>query len=156
MSTSPIEQFWQRYLASLPAGAPRPTRYQAWHFSASPAGADGLAELVKCGVKNATASLGWVYDWQKEPYPQPGDLSIITKWDGSPQCVIETTNIEVVPFDQVSAEFASEEGEGTRSLEEWRRVHWPIFSSECAIIEREPSLDMPVVCERFRLVYKEI
>lgn len=155
MPPSPIQQFWQRFLDSFPPGAPRPEKYQAWHFSDNPADADDLARLVREGVKTATASLGWVYEWQMEPYPRPGDLSVITDWAGEPQCVIETTGVEVVPFDQVSAGFAAEEGEGSRTLEEWRRVHWQNFSRECAIVERQPSLDMPVVCERFRLIYRE-
>lgn len=155
MTASPIEQFWQRYLDTLPSGAPRPTKYEAWHFCDNPTDADELARLVMDGVKQATASLGWVYEWQMEPYPQPGDLSVITDWAGNPCCVIETLSVESLPFDRVSAEFAAEEGEGSRTLEEWRRVHWQVFSRECAIIERQPSLDMPVVCERFRLIYRE-
>lgn len=153
---SPIEQFWQRYLATLPTGQAHPARYQAWHFADNQPAADLLAQLVVDGVKSATASLGWVYDWQNEPYPQPGDLSVITDWAGNPHCMIETTDVEIMPFDQVSFEFAAEEGEGFGTLAEWRAVHWEIFSRECAIIERSPVMDMPVVCERFRLVYKEV
>lgn len=155
-SHSPIKQYWQRYLDSLPTDQPHPARYQAWHFSDYPAAADLLAQLVVDGIKKATASLGWVYEWQKEPYPQPGELSVITDWAGTPRCVIETTGVEVLPFDQVSAEFAAEEGEGTRTLAEWRAVHWEIFARECAIIDRSPAMDMPVVCERFRIIYMEV
>jgi uncharacterized protein YhfF len=155
MTPSPIQQFWLRYLDSLPPDAPRPEKYQAWHFADNPADADWLADLVKKGIKKATASLGWVFEWQMEPYPQPGDLSVITNWVGDPLCVIETTGVQIVPFEQVDAEFAAEEGEGSRTLEEWRRVHWQIFTRECTIIERQPSPDMPVVCERFRLLYRE-
>ena len=64
--------------------------------------------------------------------------------------VIETKGVEVVLYGEVSAEFAAIEGEGDGSLAYWRRAHWAYFRRECA---RTPSLDVPVVCERFELVY---
>ena len=67
--------------------------------------------------------------------------------------VIETKGVEVVLYDEVSAEFAAIEGEGDGSLAYWRRAHWAYFGRECARIARTPSLDMPVACERFELVY---
>ena len=47
-----------------------------------------------------------------------------------------------------------EEGEGDRSLEYWRQAHWNYFSPICTALGREASEDMPLVCERFRLVYR--
>lgn len=152
---SPIEQFWQRYLDSLPPGSPHPAKYQPWLLADTPEDADHLAELVKSGKKTAIASLAWAYDWQNVPYPQPGDVGVITDWANNPLAVIVTTRVKVVPFDQVSAEFAAQEFEGAPSLDEWRNINWQIFEHECANIERKPSLDMPVVCEHFRLVYAE-
>jgi uncharacterized protein YhfF len=72
---------------------------------------------------------------------------------GQPVCIIQTTQVEIKPFNQVDADFAAAEGEGDRSLAYWRDVHWRFFSRECQTIGREPSLTIPVVCERFRLVY---
>jgi uncharacterized protein YhfF len=83
-----------------------------------------------------------------------GDLSIIANWDGDPLCVVETTEVTITQFDQVSPQFAYDEGEGDRSLDYWRRVHWAFFAEECADIGREPAHNMPVVCERFRVIYR--
>ena len=73
---------------------------------------------------------------------------------GRPACVIETVVVEIVPFEDVSAEFAA--GEGEASLESWRRAHWAYFGRECARLGREPTPTMPVVCERFKVVYRGI
>lgn len=54
--------------------------------------------------------------------------------------------IDVLPFNQVGAEYAALEGEGDGSLAYWRRAHWRFFSRECRRIGREPSEDMPLVC----------
>jgi len=72
---------------------------------------------------------------------------------GAPLLIIETTAVEVVPFDAVTAEHASQEGEGDRSLAYWRGVHWRVFSRELEALEIEPSEQMPLVCERFRMIY---
>jgi uncharacterized protein YhfF len=56
----------------------------------------------------------------------------------------------VVPFDEVDADHARDEGEGDGSLEHWRRVHERDFT-EHAAGGFQP--DMPVVLERFRVLY---
>jgi uncharacterized protein YhfF len=78
---------------------------------------------------------------------------VVTDWQGTPGCVIETTYVEVVAFDGVTERFAAREGEGDKTLGYWRDVHWRAFARECQRIGREPDLQMPVVCERFRVVY---
>jgi uncharacterized protein YhfF len=57
-------------------------------------------------------------------------------------------------YDEVDAKFAYEEGEGDRSLEYWRDAHWRFFSRTLPTIGKEPSVDMPLVCERFRVIYE--
>ncbi len=150
----PLETFWQAYLASLPPGAALPTAYTAWGFGHTAANADELGGLVVRGLKTATASLIWTYEAEKESLPQVGDLSIILDGAGAPLCLIETTELTVKAFQDVDERFAYDEGEGDRSLAYWRDVHWRYFGEECASIGREPDLAMPVLCERFRVVFK--
>jgi uncharacterized protein YhfF len=69
--------------------------------------------------------------------------------------VIETTQVQIVPYKLVEAEFAKDEGEGDLSLAWWRQVHWPYFSAECRRLGREPTEDMPIVCQRFRILYPQ-
>lgn len=150
-----VQEFWERYLAALPDGQTRPETYQAWYFGDGPALADELAALVLAGQKTATAGLKWSYEAENESLPQPGGLSVITTYDGRPVAVIETTHCEILPFKEVGAEHAYLEGEDDRSLAAWREGHWRFFSRECAAMGRQPGEDMLVVCERFRLVYRE-
>lgn len=113
-----------------------------------------LAELVLRGVKRATASLVWTFEHDKKPQPKPGDLSIVTAWVGEPLCIIETTRVEVLPFDEVSQDFADSEGEDHGSLDAWKNNHAAFFARECARIGRTPQPRMPVVCESFRVVFQ--
>ena len=149
-----VEAYWQAFLCNLPGDVnDAPQTFQAWGFGDSPEMADSLGQLVKEGVKTATASLVWVYETGVEPYPKIGDYSVILDGAGHPLCIIQTTRLDVHPFIDVDDEQAYLEGEGDRSLAFWREVHWDFFSRECAEISREPTEDMPVLCERFRLVY---
>lgn len=77
--------------------------------------------------------------------------------DGSarPRAVIETTDVRVLPFDAVDADHAWSEGEGDRSLSAWREIHERYWRSH-AVDPRGWRPDMPVVCERFRLIYREV
>jgi uncharacterized protein YhfF len=149
-----IDAFWQAYLASLPLGAAILTTYTAWGFGHTPEDADELGGLVVRGVKTATSSLIWAYEAEQEPLPQVGDLSIILDGAGMPLCIIETTELQVKAFQDVDERFAYDEGEDDRSLAYWRDVHWRYFAEECATIGREVSMDMPVLCERFRVAFR--
>ncbi|NOR89124.1 MAG: ASCH domain-containing protein [Anaerolineales bacterium] len=146
--------YWRSYLDSRkPELSTQDLEYEAWAFGNTAEMADDLGGLVKRGVKIATASLAWAYQADGEPYPEVGDMSIILDGRGDPICIIETTDVEIIAFNDVGERHAYEEGEGDRSLDYWREVHWAFFAEECKTIDREPTEDMPVVCERFRLIY---
>jgi len=151
--TPSVEQMWEAFLEARPDLAPPGDAFSAWHFCDNQADADELAELVLSGQKRATAGALWSYEAEGEPVPQVGDLSLITYWDGRACCVIRATDVEVVAFDSVSAEFAADEGEGDGSLAYWREVHRAAFGREFAGTDREVGPDMPVVCERFEVVF---
>ena len=148
-----FESFWA---AAKAAGANlEDARFlEAFAFGDSVGLAEELGQLVVYGVKKATASLVWTYEAENRSIPKRGDLSIVTSWDKRPLCIIETTNVDVVPFEEVSAEFAQVEGEGDATLSSWRRNHEAFFARECVRVGHTPSSRMLVVCERFRVVYQ--
>jgi uncharacterized protein YhfF len=149
--TAAVLQFWQAFLTATPQRAPH-RFYEAFHFSDNETDANELAQLVMAGRKRATAALVSSFGDEGKRLPQPGDLSVVTNWRGDPLCVIETLRIDIVPFEEVSEEFAATEGEGDGSLRYWREAHWAYFQRECAAAGREAHSRMMVVCERFELV----
>ncbi len=150
--TLTIKDFWQEFLSET-ARDPKTAVQDVFHFDDNKATANKLAELVLRGRKLATASLLWEYESSGKRQPRAGDLSIVTNWEGSPLCVIETLDVEVRAFSDVDQEFAAAEGEGDLSLKYWRDSHWKYFRRVCRDLGRECSYDMPVVCERFRVVF---
>ena len=151
--TPDVATYWERFLAASP-GFDRGRFLEAFYFGDSERLANELAQLVLAGTKRATAGLLWANEAEGKPVPRAGDLSVVTDWSGRPLCVMETTRVDIVPFDQVSDEFAAVEGEGDGSLAYWRRGHDAYFKRECARLGRAPEPDMPVVCERFLGVFR--
>jgi uncharacterized protein YhfF len=150
-----IKAFWQAYLDSLPPGPqPSSSTCEAWYFGDNEGMANELGHLVKNGIKMATCSMLWEYEAEQEPIPQVGELSITIDWAGRPLCLIETTEVEIKPFNEVDAQFAYDEGEGDRSLAYWRRAHQAFFTRVGRAINREFRDDMPVVCERFHVIFR--
>lgn len=147
-----LRAFWAGYLARVGPGATA-RFYEAFYFADSEQVADELGQLVLAGRKRATAALVWGLQAQAKRPPVVGDLSIVTTWAGEPLCIIETRATTLRRYDEVDAAFAAAEGEGDGSLAYWRAEHWAYFSRECARIGRQPTPEMPVLCEHFAVVH---
>lgn len=155
MTTKPrqIKDFWNEFQEFSGAKLEDKPVPEAWGFGDSPEMADELGQLVVSGTKRATCSLVIEYEIEGEAIPKPGQLSIVLDGRGEPLCIIETTEVQIKQFHQVDAAFAFEEGEGDRSLEFWRQAHRRFFTRQCEQMNLVFRDEMPVVCERFRLIF---
>ncbi|WP_156290992.1 ASCH domain-containing protein [Oceanobacillus salinisoli] len=151
MSNDSINQMWEEFKKINPNA---PKDYEAWAFGDSEEMADELAELVLDGIKTATASNYSLYG-ENESLPYVGLHNIILGGDGKAVAIVETTSVEIVPFDEVSEEHAYLEGEGDRTLKFWRDVHEDFCKKEFKGVNQEFHHKIPVVCERFKLLYKK-
>ncbi len=152
--TPKIEAFWREYLNSLPQADEAARRfYETCRVGDSEQSADEGAGLIKQGVKTATSSLLWEYQAANKPLPQVGSLSIVEDGKGDPVCVVETTWLAIKSFLEVDIQFAYEYGEWDRTLESWREQCWAYYSEQCRSLGRPATQEMPLVCERFKVVY---
>jgi uncharacterized protein YhfF len=155
MNKSEIERYWYAFLSSLPANSNCfGKNYVAEGFGDNPKLADELGQLIMSGKKTGTCSALWEWEAEGNPIPQPGLISIVLDGLDHPICIIETTQVLVSRFNAVDEEFARAEGEGDLSLNYWREAHKIFFSRVLSKFDREFSEDMPLVCERFKLIYK--
>ena len=123
------------------------------YFCADEENANICSELILRGEKTASCSMKYWYESGLEPMPMVGTLQVVTDWCGRPTSIIRTTEVSECRFREVTAEFAASEGEGDKSLEWWREAHWDFFSAECEEQGLEPSQDMVLVLEKFKVVY---
>jgi uncharacterized protein YhfF len=154
MSQPNIEEYWSAFLASQPSNSLYVGKtYIADGFGDHPKLADELGQLVASGTKTGTCSALWEWEAEGSPIPEVGLISIILNGAGKPICIIETIEVTLRRFNEVDAEFARAEGEGDLSLNYWCTAHKNFFSRVLPKIGREFSEDMPLVCERFKLLY---
>lgn len=145
------EELWSKFCNEK--GIDVNTPYESWQFGGDP---DKLADLVVKGIKTATASAYDLYfvEGEEEPVPEEGMFSVILDSCDEAVCVIMTTRVYVVPFDEVSREHAYLEGEGDRSLQYWREVHEEFFNDCYAETDLTFNYKSRVVCEEFKMIYK--
>lgn len=158
-----IQQFWEltrtraglslmpSYVVGASWGEQVPP--PAWSFGDTTDLADELLGLVLIGEKTGTVTAAVELEAADEPMPKKGDLAILLDGAGEPRALIRTTQVDVVPFDEVSEEFAYTEGEGDRTLASWREDHEAYWRRVLPPFGLDFSLAMDVVCEQFELLY---
>lgn len=150
-----VPKMWCDYLGTLGESPGTFERgYSSWHFCDNEKDANELLELVIQGIKRGTASLQICYDIDGDPVPQPGDLSIITDWEGVARCIIRTKSVEICPFREVTEAFAAIEGEGDKSLHYWREAHISAFGRSLDEMGKVFDEALLVVCEIFEVVFQ--
>ena len=153
---SKTELFWQSYLSTLPEEEQKnPPPYVVDQFADTPEAATSVGKLVRDGVKTTTSSLVWGLEQIGQPLPKLGKIELIVDGNGEPLCIIQLMEVEIKPFNAVDEQFAFEYGEGDRTLAFWLRDNWDFLARECMAIGREPSETMPLVFQRFRVLYPQ-
>ncbi len=154
MSSAAVDAYWEQFLASLPADSPyRDRGFIAEGWGDGTEMADELGTLIAQGTKTATCSSVWEWEAEGQTPPGLGTLTIVLDGKGDPLCIVETVEVTVRRYNEVDADFARAEGEGDLSLAYWRDAHRRFFTRTLARIGREFSEEMPLVCERFRIIY---
>ena len=150
-----VTKYWEQFLAGLPSDSPYHAKaYVAEGWGDGPAMADELGALIVQGIKTATCSALWEWEAEGNPIPEKGLITIALDGRGEPLCIVETVEVMIRKYNEVDAGFPREEGEGDLSLDYWREAHKNYFSRVLPKIGKEFSEEMPLVCERFELIYK--
>ncbi|WP_436862462.1 ASCH domain-containing protein [Staphylococcus caeli] len=143
-----VEQYWRKFIETFPEY--KGVQFEAWSFGINE---DELADLVKKGEKTATTSGYETYKVEGEKLPEVGEISVILNEQGNPQCVIQTTRVYQVPFNEVTKQHAFLEGEGDKSLAYWREAHVAFFKPYYASLDIEFNETSMMVCEEFKVLY---
>ncbi len=150
-----IEQFWENYLLTLPLNERGQTYFEASSWGNSAELADSIAILVRSGIKTTTSSLLWAQQIEQWAIEKPGDKSIVVDSKNHPVCIIEIERIFIQPFNQVDADFVYKYGEGDRTMQFWNKNMWEYYQEECKRLGKVAERDMPMVCQVFKMIYKE-
>ncbi|MCX2718706.1 ASCH domain-containing protein [Lentiprolixibacter aurantiacus] len=110
-------------------------------------------KLVLSGTKRATSHSLLGLQLRGERLPKIGDFTVLTDWNGKARCIVRTAGVKLKPFFSIPGSYAKLEGEGDKSLEYWKKMHWEFYKRELEPFGREPRESMIVVCEVFEKVF---
>jgi uncharacterized protein YhfF len=144
------QEFFQEFLQKT-GKDPQTTFRDSYYFGHTQEMADELLELVLSGKKRATA--GCFLAYLPEELPNVGDYYILIDWDKNPRCVIEVTQVTIIPFNEMTFDICSREGED-ECLETWKEGHRRFFTLDAAAVGYEFTEDALVVFEDFAVVYQ--
>ena len=151
--TPETDAYFARFLAATGVTA---DRYDVVAFGSDEATQDELAALVLHGPKRATTSA--LRDFgpegsEGERVPEAGDHNVIVDGRETPVAVYRSTQVDIARFGDVDDAFAWDEGEGDRSLADWREGHVRYFTGVAAREGWVFDEDTEVVLERFTVVW---
>ena len=106
---------------------------------------DGCGNYIIYGHYN-------LFEAQMQLLPRTGDYTVVLDSDMQPRCITRTTKVDVVPFEDVTADCAAAEGDGT--LAAWKKAHRKAFAAACEEIGIDFDERMKCVCEYFDVVYR--
>ncbi len=147
-----LDEYWNKFLADT-GRSPDERCSGDLHFEAKGFIGDELISLVLSGQKTALFSSFASFSIDQEPLPVSGELYIILDRAENPACVIELESVNIIPFNEVTWGMAQKEGED-EDLESWREKKREYLEDEGAILGFDFSMDIKLVYQTFKVVYK--
>ena len=78
---------------------------------------------ILSGTKTSTSGLVLGYERENEPLPMVGQLSAVVDSEDRRVAAIEVTEVRVVRLADVDLQHVLDEGEGDKSVAQWRAGH---------------------------------
>jgi uncharacterized protein YhfF len=118
---------------------------------------DKLVAAILRGEKTSTTGLVAEYEKYGEELPVVGERELMIDSAGVGVAILETTEVRVLPLSEVDLQHALDEGEGDKSVAEWRAGHtqyWQSAEMRAALEDPEFTVDdtTMVVATRFVIV----
>lgn len=149
-----IGEFWKRFLSEVKMNEDEAGFAGEIAFDGTGAfGAERLS-LALGGRKTAIFSAFDSYEINRENLPVTGELYILEDAQGEPVAVIEIDGVSVVLFSEIPWDLAARDGED-ENLEEWREKTRFLMEDEATLCGFEFSPSSKIVCETFRVVFRQ-
>ncbi len=120
----------------------------------APAIGEILLRLVESGEKTGVFSRPQDLEAAGQT-PRPGDYVVFTDHADRPRCLVRMEECCLLKFSEVGAEQTACESPAARDVEVWRGIHRRYWTPVLAAEGSSFTEDMPVLFQRFRLIYAE-
>ena len=146
-------EFWESYLNATKQNAENAVYSGELVFEDSGFTGQTQLSLVLSGEKTATFTPLETIEIHLEPVPVAGEVYVVLDSNDEPRCIIELTDVNVVPFNEIPWDLAQRDGENEK-LAEWQDKMREYLEDEADLCGFEAREDSKIVCEIFRVIYK--
>lgn len=119
---------------------------ETFRFGDTPKLCAEILALVRSGKKTATVEAMRAYEDEGDAMPEVGRRDVALNWDGTPALMVETDDVSVMRFDEMTEDLVAAQGE-FRDLDHWRNGYRAYFSRNGGV-----SDDLKIMVERFRVI----
>jgi uncharacterized protein YhfF len=151
---SQLDAFWRTVREARPE-AGLPDQYQVRWIGLDDETTGQIFELIAAGDKNGTFTLPWIIERTDQADPVAGDCIVLIAFDGTPTQCVRLTQIDRVPFGEITAEHTAIDGSPVRALDVWKPLHTQYWNALLEPWSLNVSDDMPVLVEAFELIYPQ-
>ena len=148
----PIDDYWNQVIASKPELA---VDHQIRSIGIDEETTVLIIDFIKEGEKVGTFSLPWLMQSENIPASHTGQPIILLSYDGKPEIVVQITDIAETTFGEIDYDVTKIDGPPVRDPEVWIPLHREYWNNILKPYGRSCTDDMPVIVERFQLVYSE-
>lgn len=110
--------------------------------------------MVLSGSKTAMFTPLETIEINLEKTPVTGEVYVVLDTDDEPRCVIELTDVRIIPLNEISWELARKDGED-EDMQDWKEKMEEFLEEEADLCGFEALPDSKIVCEIFKLIYKK-
>lgn len=147
-----IFEYWKNYLQSNNLKEDEVGFSGEFSFEPTIIGEQQLFLLLN-GKKTAIFSTFDSYAINMEPLPLSGEILIVENKDGEPKGIIEITDVNIRPFNDITWEIARKDGESS-DFEDWKERNTEIFEDEGALCGFEFTPSSKIVVQQFKLIWR--
>ncbi|MBQ0050739.1 MAG: ASCH domain-containing protein [Treponema sp.] len=150
---SKASEYWNEYLTKTGQKAEEAGFTGELCFEDS--GFNGMEKLnlILSGRKTAIFSAFDSYIVNREPVPVCGEVYIVEDGEKNPKCIIEVTDVNILPFCDISWNLAQREGED-ENFSQWREKQIEYMKDEADLCGFDFNEGSRVVCQIFQVIYR--
>jgi len=146
----PIDDFWNQAVNFMPTLS---GDHQVRSLGIDEETTGLIINFIKAGEKVGTFSLPWVMTAENLPMSYKGLPIILLSFNGKPELVVQLTKVFETSFGEIDSGVTCIDGPPVRDPDVWIPLHQDYWNGMLAEYGKACSDDMPVLVEKFKLVY---
>ena len=146
-------EFWKSYLKSTNQSEESAVYSGELVFEDSGFVGQSQLSMVLSGSKTAIFTPLDSIEINLEKIPVAGEVYVVLDSKDEPCCIIEVTDVNIVPFNEISWDLAKRDGEN-ENLTEWQDKMRENLEDEADLCGFEAREDSKIVCEIFKVTFK--